>query len=67
MKIQKKDFWKLTKKKKKKRRVKRCINQNKKESHEQFGRKMNEDVSVNRELFWKEVSKANGGKVENCS
>ena len=28
---------------------------------------MNQDVNGNRKLFWKEVSKANGGKVECCS
>ena len=32
-----------------------------------FGRKMNEDVSGNRKLFWKKVSKAIGGKVENSN
>ena len=29
--------------------------------------KMNQDVKGNRKLFWKEVSKANRGKVEICS
>ena len=28
---------------------------------------MNQDVNGNRKLFWKEVSKANGGKVENSN
>ena len=28
---------------------------------------MNQDMNGNRKLFWKEVSKANGGKVESCS
>ena len=28
---------------------------------------MNEDVNENRKLFWKEVTKAKGVKVENCS
>ena len=28
---------------------------------------MNQDVDGNRKLFWKEVSKVNGGKVESCS
>ena len=28
---------------------------------------MNENVNGNRKLFWKEVSNANGGKVESCS
>ena len=30
-------------------------------------RKMNQDVNANRKLFWKEMSKANGGKVENST
>ena len=60
MKRKKKDVWKFTKKKK--RKVKRCIYQSMKESHEQFGRKMNQDVNGNRKLFWKEVIKANRGK-----
>ena len=50
--------------KEEKRKVKRYINQSKKEVQEQFGRKMYQDVNGNRKLFWKEVSKANGGKVE---
>ena len=52
--------------KEKKRKVKMCICQNKKEVNEQFGRKMNQDMNENRKLFWNEVSKASGGKVENC-
>ena len=28
---------------------------------------MNEDVNGNRKLFWKRLSNAKGGKVENCS
>ena len=28
----------------------------------QFGRKMNQDEDGNRKLFWKEVSKLNGGR-----
>ena len=27
---------------------------------------MKEDVNVNRKLFWKKMSNAKGGKVENC-
>ena len=53
--------------KKEKRKVKRCIYQSKKEIQEQFRRKMNKGVNGNRKLFWKDVSKANGGKVESCS
>ena len=33
---------------------------------EQLG-KMNQDVNGNKKLFWKEVSKAHGGKVENSN
>ena len=33
--------------------------------NEPFGRKMNEDVKGKRKLFWKEVSDAIGGKMEN--
>ena len=53
--------------KEEKRKVERCIYQCKKEVREQFGRKMNQDVNGNRKLFWKEVSKVNGGKVENSN
>ena len=51
--------------KEEKRKVKRCLSQIEKEVYEQFGRKMNQDVNGNRKLFWKKVSKANGGKVKN--
>ena len=54
MKVQKKDVW-------------RCVYQSKKVVHEQFGKKINQDVDRNRKLFWKEVSRTNGGKVENYS
>ena len=50
-----------------KRKVKKCIYQSKKKVNEQFGRKWNEDVNGNKKLFWKEVTKAKGGKVESCS
>ena len=53
--------------KKEKRNIKRCIYQRKKKVNEQFGRKMNQKVIGNRKLFWKEVRKANIGKVESCS
>ena len=36
------------------------IYQNKKKLNEQFGRKMNEDVNGNKNLFWKEVSNVKG-------
>ena len=49
----------------KKIKVKRCICQSKREVQEQFGRKINQDVNGNGKLFWKEVSKVNGRKVEN--
>ena len=42
--------------KEEKRKVKRCIHQSKEEVQEQFGRKINRDVS-----------EANGGKVENSN
>ena len=44
--------------KEEKKKFKRCIYQSKKEVHEQFGRKMNQDVNGNWKLFWKEESKA---------
>ena len=47
MKRQKKDVWKCTEK----RKVKKYIYQSKKKVNEQFGRKINEDVNGNRELF----------------
>ena len=53
--------------KEEKRKVKKFIYQSKEEVQEQFGRKVNQDLNGNRELFWKEVSKANGGKVENSN
>ena len=37
--------------KEEKRKVIRCIYQSMKEVHEQFGRKMNQDVNVSRKLF----------------
>ena len=53
--------------KEEKRKVKRCIYQSRKEVYEQLGRKINQDVNGNRKLFWKEVSKGNGGEVKNYS
>ena len=53
--------------KEEKRKVKRCIHQSKKEVRGQFERKLNQCVIGKRKLFWKRVSKANIGKVENCS
>ena len=50
-----------------KRKVKRCICQSKKEVNEQFGRKMNQYVDGNKKSFWKDVSKVYGRKVESCS
>ena len=46
-----------------KRKVKRCIYQNRKKVNEQFGRKINEDANGNRKLFWKEMSNMKGRKV----
>ena len=53
--------------KEEKKNVKRYIYQSKKEVQEQLERKMNQDVTGNRKLFKKEVSKANGGKVANSN
>ena len=50
-----------------KRKVKMSLYISKKKLNEQCGRKMHEDVNRNRNLFWKEVSNAKGGKVEICS
>ena len=50
-----------------KRKVNWRIYQSKKEVNEQFGRKINQDLNGNMKLFWKEVSKVNGGKVESWS
>ena len=63
MKMQGKGVRKPTKRRRKK--VKRCIYQSKEEVQEQFGRKMNQDG--NGKLFWKEVTKVNGVKVENSN
>ena len=63
MRMQKKHVSELIKKKK----VKRCIYQNKREVNEQFGRKMDQNVSENRKLYLKKLSKVNEGKVKNCS
>ena len=53
--------------KEEKRKVKRCIYQRKKKVQEQFEREINQDVNGNRKLFWKEMSKTNGRKVENSN
>ena len=50
-----------------KRKVKRRIYQSKKKVNEQFERKTNEDVNGNRKLFWKDVKRWKGRKVESCS
>ena len=42
---------------KKEKNVERFTYQSKKEVHEPFGRKVNQDVNRNRKLFWKEVNK----------
>ena len=39
----------------------------KKKLNVRFRRKMNKDLDRNRKLFWKEVDKVYGGKVESCS
>ena len=68
MKMQMKDVWKFTKKKRE-RLIKRYIIYitEKKEVLEHFGRMMNQDVNGNKKLFWKELSNAYLGKVESCS
>ena len=43
------------------------IYQNKREANEWFWRNMNQDISWNRKLFWKEVGEVNVEKVENCN
>ena len=43
------------------------IYESKKDVQERFGRKVNQDVNKNRKLFWKEVRKVNGGKVEDSN
>ena len=63
MKMQGKGVWKFIKRKREKLKG----SQSKEEVQEQFGRKMNQHLNGNRKLFWKEVSKANGGKVENSN
>ena len=50
--------------KEEKRKVKRCINQIRKEVNEQFGRKMHKDIYGNRKLFWKEVEWEKGGELQ---
>ena len=50
-----------------KRKVKRCIYHSKKQVKELFGRKTNQDLNVNRILFWKKVSNVKDGNVESCS
>ena len=44
-------------------KIKSCIYQSKKEVKEH----LNQDMNGNRKLFLKEVSKVNGGKVENSN
>ena len=49
------------------KKVKRCIYQSNKVEKAQFGRKINQYVSGNKKLFWEEMSKMNGGKLESSS
>ena len=53
--------------KEEKKKVKRSIYQSKEEVKEWFERKVIQDVTENRKLFRKEVSKANGEKVVNSN
>ena len=57
-------LWRSVKKKRK--RLRKCIYQGKKEVNEQFRRKMNQDEDRTRKFFWKKVSTVNGEKVEGC-
>ena len=49
-----------------KSKVEMCIIQSKMKVNEQFGRKMNEDVTGNRKLLWKEVKeeRRKGGELQ---
>ena len=46
--------------KEKNKKIKGSIYQRKKDVNEQFERKLNQDIDVNRKLFKKEVSDVNG-------
>ena len=48
-------------------KIRRFIYQSKQEGEEQFERKMNQDASGNRKMFWKELGKSIDGKVGNCN
>ena len=48
-----------------KRKVRELINASKQQMDEDFGRKLSEDFSVNKKLFWKEVKRERGGKEGN--
>ena len=62
MKVQGKSVWKSTKRKIE--RLKCAFFKVGRRTKKRFGRKMNQDVCGNWKLFWKEVSKTNGGNVE---
>ena len=63
MKMQKKGVLRFTKKKRE--RLKVVYIKAIRRVQEEFGRKMNENMNRNKKLFLKELSKENGGKVEN--
>ena len=50
-----------------KEKFKGCIYQSKKDMMEQFERKLNQDIDVNRKLFKKGVSEVSRGKLESFS
>ena len=60
MRLEKKD-------KEEKRKGERCIYQRKMEINEQFGRKMNEGIGGNWELFRREVIKVNRKVLDSCN
>ncbi len=45
-----------------KKRVRRLIEESKRGVDEEFGRKLSQNFSENKKLFWKEVKKVRGGE-----
>ncbi len=45
-----------------KKRVRELIDESKRRVDEEFGRKLSQNFSENKKLFWKEVKKARGGE-----
>ena len=65
MMMQEKDVWKF--RKKKRGWLKDVYIKARRRFMKEFGRRKNQDGKGNMKLFWKEVSKANRGKVDNSS